>query len=119
MVRRLGHRASSRDVGAAPGHVGGHGDAAGLARGGHDAGLVVALLGVEYLMGDGRRVEPRRDAPRLRHRGAAHQHCAPVPRGRGPARQRCGDLVMAGEQPRRQVAAAARQAQGTSSRRSP
>ena len=58
-------------------------------------GLVVALLGVEYLMGDGRRVEPRRDAPRLRHRGAAHQHCAPLCREGADPPGSCGDLVMA------------------------
>ena len=44
--------AAEHDVGAAAGHVRGHGDCALAAGLGHDRGLSVMLLGVEHLVGD-------------------------------------------------------------------
>ena len=66
--------AAQHDVGAAAGHVGGHGDGAELAGLGDDLGLLLVVLGVQDAVRDALALEHLGQQLRLLDGDGAHQH---------------------------------------------
>ena len=66
--------AAQHDIGAAAGHVGGHGDRAQLAGLGDDLGLLLVELGVEHVVLDAPLLEHGGELLRLLDGDGAHQH---------------------------------------------
>ena len=62
------------DVGAAPGHAGGHRDLPGAPGSGHDGGLVGVVQRIQHGVGDAARVQQGRQRQRVADAVAAHQH---------------------------------------------
>ena len=73
----VGVGAAQHDVGAAPRHVGGHGNGTGPSGLRHDGCLVLVVAGVEHLMFDTALAEPFAQLFRRFNGGCAHQHRLP------------------------------------------